>query len=206
MVDEHFKNRCLIRIIDDDEAVRKGLQFLLSCTGWKSVAYSGGQDFLDHDKKSIPGCVLLDIRMPGLTGIQLQQKLLELGIEIPVIIITGHADVDTAVRTLKKGAVDFLQKPVKADALEEAIRSALNQTMAGLSEKEVLSLYASLSDREKQILRLVSQGLTSKVIGERLGLSERTVQGHRLNLSKKFDVHSKKELIACMKIISESKE
>ena len=109
---QETKARFLIRVMDDDPGILTGLTFLLGCTGWKSVGYSSAEEFLEKDNKMIPGCILLDIRMPGMTGIELQTELKKQRNELPIIIITGYADVDTAVRTLKKGAFDFLQKPV----------------------------------------------------------------------------------------------
>ena len=194
---QETKARFLIRVIDDDPGILTGLTFLLGCTGWKSVGYSSAEEFLEKDNKMIPGCILLDIRMPGMTGIELQTELKKQRNELPIIIITGYADVDTAVRTLKKGAFDFLQKPVNAEKLEEIL--------AGNKEIDVLKIFDSLSRREQEVFELIANGLTSKLVGERLGLSERTVQGHRLNISKKFNIHTKKELLACWNFIEKNK-
>ncbi len=202
---QETKTRFLVRVIDDDPGILTGLTFLLTCSGWKSVGYSSAEEFLEKDNMAVPGCILLDIRMPGMTGIELQTELKRQRNELPVIIITGHADVDTAVRTLKKGAFDFLQKPVTSDKLEEVLAECIqNKIVAdtGKNEIEVLKIYDALSHREQEILELIATGLTSKLIGERLGLSERTVQGHRLNISKKFNIHSKKELLACWDFIT----
>ena len=204
MMDSKTKSRYLVRIVDDDTAVLKGLEFLLTCRDWKIKTFSSAQEFLEKDDKTIPGCLLLDVRMPGMSGLELQQLLLEQGSDIPIIIVTGHADLDTAVRTLKKGAVDFLPKPVDVDTLERALEEAIVKCdirRSGLSLSEIMSFYHGLTEREQGIFRLVAQGLTSKLIGERLGLSERTVQGHRLNLSKKFNIHSAQELLACYELI-----
>ncbi len=197
---QETKARFLIRVVDDDPGIVTGLTFLLSCIGWKSVGYSSAEEFLDSDNMQIPGCILLDIRMPGMTGIELQNELKRLRVDLPIIIVTGYADVDTAVRTLKKGAFDFLQKPVSAEKLEEVLADCIQRKIVedtGNKEEDILKIFDSLSKREQEIFELIANGLTSKLVGERLGLSERTVQGHRLNISKKFNVHSKKELLAC---------
>lgn len=202
------KARFLIRAIDDDPGIVTGLTFLLTCTGWKSVGYSSAEEFLEKDNMQIPGCILLDIRMPGMSGIELQSELKRRRIELPIIIVTGYADVDTAVRTLKKGAFDFLQKPVDAEKLEEVLSECIQRKMVedtGNKEEDILKIYDSLSKREQEIFQLTASGLTSKLVGERLGLSERTVQGHRLNISKKLNIHSKKELLACWNSIEKNK-
>lgn len=124
---QETKARFLIRVVDDDPGIVTGLTFLLSCIGWKSVGYSSAEEFLDSDNMQIPGCILLDIRMPGMTGIELQNELKRLRVDLPIIIVTGYADVDTAVRTLKKGAFDFLQKPVSAEKLEEVLADCIQR-------------------------------------------------------------------------------
>lgn len=204
MIDERLKKRFLVRIVDDDAGVLTGLSFLLQCLGWKSLSYSDAQQFLENDNLHVPGCVLLDIRMPGMSGLQLQEKLFEDGVRLPVVIITGYADVETAVRTLKRGAFDFLQKPIQAEKLEEVLENCCNRRNTGFDQKtpqELASIFHELGPREKTILSLMREGCTSKQIGERLGISERTVQGHRLNLSKKFGVHGKGELLSCLEVI-----
>lgn len=204
MMDSTAKARYLIRIVDDDAAVLKGLDFLLTCRNWRIKTYQSAKEFLEKDDQEEPGCLLLDVRMPEISGIELQKILLEQGSDIPIIVVTGHADLDTAIRVLKKGAVDFLQKPVEVDKLERALEEAIAKCdlrRSGLGIHEIVQIYHDLSEREQGILHLVAQGLTSKIIGERLGLSERTVQGHRLNLSKKFKVHSAQELQACYELI-----
>lgn len=113
-IDAGIKKRFLIRIVDDDVGVRAGLTFLLKCLGWSSVDYLSAEEFLEKDNMLIPGCILLDIRMPGMSGLALQQKLFSDGVQLPVVIITGYADVETAVRTLKRGAFDFLEGSVQS--------------------------------------------------------------------------------------------
>ena len=124
-IDPGIKKRFLIRIVDDDVGVRTGLTFLLKCLGWSSVDYLSAEEFLQKDNMLIPGCILLDIRMPGMSGLALQQKLFSDGVQLPVVIITGYADVETAVRTLKRGAFDFLEKPIALSRLISSVKEAL---------------------------------------------------------------------------------
>lgn len=120
----------IIRIVDDDEDIRDALSFMLECKGWQVRTYGSARDFLTQDSPSIPGCLLLDIRMPDMSGVQLQSLMKEQRIHLPIIFITGHADVETAVATLKAGALDFLQKPVNTIALIEAIEPAVRISLA----------------------------------------------------------------------------
>ena len=146
----------------------------------------------------MPGCLLLDIRMPGMSGIELQQRMKTASLDIPVIFVTGHADVETAVMTLKAGALDFLQKPVDGEKLDEAIRSAVGlslERLRGQPAPDVLErTLEEMSPREKEVLARLREGLTNRDIAERLGLSERTVQGHRNNLYRKLRVHNLSQL------------
>ena len=124
------KENVLIRIVDDDEEVRNALSFMLACKGWKTECHASAGDFLKNYRSTPPGCLLLDIRMPGMSGLELQTRMKEMNLTLPIIFITGHADVPTAVRTLKMGAFDFLEKPVDAEALEAAIEAASEISLA----------------------------------------------------------------------------
>ena len=191
-------NPPLIRIVDDEAIVREALSFLLACKGWQSVAYASAEAFLADARPGVPGCLLLDIRMPGMSGIELQQRMKTASLDIPVIFVTGHADVETAVMTLKAGALDFLQKPVDGEKLDEAIRSAVGlslERLRGQPAPDVLErTLEEMSPREKEVLARLREGLTNRDIAERLGLSERTVQGHRNNLYRKLRVHNLSQL------------
>lgn len=143
---------------------------------------------------------------PACLGLALQQKLFSDGVQLPVVIITGYADVETAVRTLKRGAFDFLEKPIEAEKLDAVLENCWNRwnvKNSGQSPQKIAAIFHEMSEREKGIVRLLVQELTSKQIGDRLGLSERTVQGHRLNLYKKFGVHTRDELLSCLKVMEE---
>jgi len=189
-----LKQKSLIRIVDDDADVREALSFLLECEGWRVAVYDSARQFLVNDRPSVPGCLLLDIRMPELTGIELQQMMAERGIAVPIIFITGHADVDTAVDVLRNGAVDFLQKPVNEDRLRSSILEAcslnVNRDSSLWSRDEVVRVLSEMSPREHQITELLRSGLSNGAIAERLGLSPRSVQGHRNKIYQKLRVHN----------------
>ncbi|MCI5850940.1 MAG: response regulator [Sutterellaceae bacterium] len=196
------KKEVLVRIVDDDPAVRDAESFMLRCKGWKTAVYPSASEFLTSDAPGVPGCLVLDIRMPGMTGLELQERMAERGIGVPIIFLTGHATVDTAVDTMKKGAVDFLQKPVENErllaAIERACSASLARSRGELAPEELRAELARLSPREGEILGLIAEGVQNRAIAERLGLSERTVQGHRNNLYKRLRVHSEKEILAAL--------
>lgn len=189
----------LIRIVDDDEDIRSALSFMLECKGWRVAAYGSARTFLTEDSPSVPGCLLLDIRMPDMSGVELQRELREQRIGIPIIFITGHADVDTAVATLKAGALDFLQKPIDggrlADAVVEAVSVSLARSNGRLTPPEVAEVIERMSPREKEIAALLRKGVTNREIAERLALSQRTVHGHRNNIYRKLRVHNLQEFL-----------
>jgi FixJ family two-component response regulator len=194
MISDRDKKRVLIRIVDDDEEIRTGLSFLLSTDGWRALAYKSAEAFLKDPQAGVPGCLILDIRMPGMSGIELQRVMKERGINLPIIIVTGHADVDTAVQTMKMGALDFLQKPVKSEALiasiEEAASISLEQMRGRLPAEDVRKTVAEFTPQERDIAKLLFEELSNRAIAERLSLSERTVQAHRNTLYHKLRVHS----------------
>lgn len=156
----------IIRIVDDDEDIRDALSFMLECKGWQVRTYGSARDFLTQDSPSIPGCLLLDIRMPDMSGVQLQSLMKEQRIHLPIIFITGHADVETAVATLKAGALDFLQKPVNTIALIEAIEPAVRISLAHccgqLSPEKVTEVLLEMSPREKEITQLLLLAFPTK--------------------------------------------
>lgn len=184
----------LIRIVDDDEEVRNALSFMLACKGWRTECHASAGGFLKNYRSTPPGCLLLDIRMPGMSGLELQARMKEMNLTLPIIFITGHADVPTAVRTLKMGAFDFLEKPVDAEALEAAIEAAsansLAQASGGLSREAIEAIIREMSPREREITKLLAEGLANHDIAEHLSLSDRTIQGHRNNIYHKLRVHN----------------
>ena len=190
----------LIRIVDDESDVCEALSLMLDIEGWRTIIYPRAHDFLVNDDPRVPGCLLLDVRMPEMTGLELQEEMRKRNLKLPVVFITGHADIDVAITTLKKGALDFLLKPVEDQKLLDAIEHAVRvdrQRRAGVTGGDALREgVMKLSDRERQILQLFLAGNNDRVVSARLGLSERTVQGHRAKIYAKFNIHTAKELDA----------
>lgn len=190
----------LIRIVDDESDVCEALSLMLDIEGWRTIIYPRAHDFLVNDDPRVPGCLLLDVRMPEMTGLELQEEMRKRNLKLPVVFITGHADIDVAITTLKKGALDFLLKPVEDQKLLDAIEHAVRvdrQRRAGVTGGDALREgVMKLSDRERQILQLFLAGNNDRVVAARLGLSERTVQGHRAKIYAKFNIHTAKELDA----------
>ena len=165
----HKKQDFLIRVIDDEQYVLDSLALLLDVNGYRSECYDNAEDFLISVAPSVPGCILSDIRMPRMSGMELLFKMKERQIEIPIIFITGHGDIEMAVEAMKNGAVDFLVKPVKEAKLFEAINKALDFYIIGGSEKEYKERLSTLSNRERTVLELTLRGLDTQAITEKLG-------------------------------------
>ncbi len=188
-----------IYIVDDDEAMRESLQFLMESVELPARSFASAQDFLDFYRADMPGCLLLDVRMPGMGGLELQEKLRSKDIKLPVIIMTGYADVPMAVRAMQAGALDFIEKPLNEQRLldrvykalehEEEIRRARNEI------EPIRSRLARLTPREHEILGLVVQGLLNKQIASRLDLSMKTVEQHRARVMEKMEAGSLAELV-----------
>lgn len=195
-----MKKRFVVRIVDDELAVREALRLMLNIEGWQTRVYESAQDYLVYDNHREPGCVLLDVRMPEMSGLQLQRVMHERGIDVPIVFLTGHADIEVAIDALKRGALDFLLKPVDNDkllaALEAAVRHEKKRLLGIEGIGQVREGLARLSAREREILQLFLQGLNDKTVAERLDLSVRTVQVHRSRIYEKFRVHTVKELEA----------
>lgn len=184
----------LIRIVDDDASVRDALVYMLEQEGFDTVAYASAEEFLVNDMPSRPGVVVLDVRMPGMSGTRLQDEMIARRIDTPIIFLTGHGDVDMAVKALRKGAYHFLQKPVDTDELVRTIRECLEKTRRGLTAEEAREAIGLLTPRERQIAKLLLQGVPNHGIAERLSLSVRTVENHRTSLYRKLRVNSYEEL------------
>ena len=192
-------NSAVVHLIDDDEAVRQALAFLLATAGHAVRVYESAEAFLDAVGSVQPGCIVSDVRMPGIDGLTLQRRLKEIGVNLPVVIMTGHADVPMAVEAMKAGAVDFIEKPFDDQALLAAIRTALNlrdETVQRDAEvAATLAKIDSLSERERQVLDGLVAGLPNKTIAYDLDLSPRTVEVHRANLMIKMGAASLSELV-----------
>lgn len=189
----------MIHIVDDEEAVRRSTSFLLKTSGYRATTYASGDIFLQAVRTAEPGCVLLDVRMPGRDGIEVQAALAERGVAMPVIMLTGHGDVTIAVQAMKAGAVDFLEKPFDQARLLAAIDTAMGRLddLEGRADRsEAASLaVASLTKREQDVLTGMASGLPNKSIAFDLGISSRTVEVHRANLMAKLQVKSLSEAL-----------
>lgn len=191
--------KVLVRIVDDDSDLRAAIRFLLESEGWEVADYYSAADFLLNDDPKIPGCLILDVRMPEMTGVELQSELKQHVREIPIVFLSAHGDIEMAVKTLHEGAVDFLTKPVQEDKLVPVISRAvkLDLIKRGLSfdHEKNKERFRELTEREKQIVLLLTKGLLNREVGERLGISTRTVEVHRARAFKKLELHTISELI-----------
>ncbi len=184
----------MIHLVDDDEAVRHSASFMLRHAGFAVKTYSDGVAFLESAQQAALGCILLDVQMPHMDGLEVQQRLNDLGISLPVIVLTGHGDVEVAVKAMKAGAVDFVEKPYEKQTLVSALTRAFERLEAR-SHKDVLTDEAKgrierLTPRERDVLIGLVDGFTNKMIAEALDISPRTVEIHRANLMEKLDAPS----------------
>jgi len=189
----------MVFVVDDDEAMRDSIACLLESVHLSSRMFSDPRAFLEFCDPNQQGCVLLDIRMPGMSGMELLENLRANGVTLPIIIITGHGDVPLAVRALKLGAFDFVQKPFNADDLLDRVHAALKQVQERRQNDRrrdrLRSHFDALTGREREIMELVVAGDPSKVIGMKLGISSRTVDIHRSNIMRKLNVRTVAELV-----------
>lgn len=183
-----------IYIVDDNPAVRDAIRFLVKQVGLTPKVFSSAQEFLDFFKVEMRGCLVLDIRMPGMSGLDLQEQLTLLGAHIPIIIITGHGDVPITVRAMKSGAFEFLQKPFNDQVLLDTIQAALKQYDAIWEDEdkrnEAAKNLAVLTKREREVLELLKNGKSNKLIARELSLSVRTIEGYRANITDKLGAKS----------------
>jgi two-component system, LuxR family, response regulator FixJ len=184
----------LIHIIDDEDSVRRSASFMLKTSGFQVQSWESGVAFLKEVRHLDPGCILLDVRMPEMDGLEVQQELHAKGVTMPVIVLTGHGDVGIAVRAMKGGAVDFLEKPFEKTALLAAIDEAFARIEASADAsakaEEAAVVLAGLSPREREVLDGLAQGLPNKTIAYDLGISARTVEVHRANVMAKLGARS----------------
>ncbi len=186
-------------IVDDDEAVRSSVRFLIRSVGLQAQVYPSAQNFLAGYDPRHPGCLLLDVRMPGMSGLELQQELNRRGATIPVVFISGHGDVPMAVEAMQQGAFDFLQKPFRDQDLLDRVQRALARDTESRSRlaarAEIQARLATLTPRETEVLQLVTRGKANKVVGAELGVSQRTVEIHRAHVMEKMNASSLAELV-----------
>lgn len=186
-------------IVDDDPAVRDSLALLIMAQGMRTVTFANAMEFLEGYTEGEVGCLVLDIRMPQITGLALQEKLVERGLSIPIVFITGHGDIEQCRRAFQSGAIDFLTKPIDQnrliDSLRKGIRMSIDQLQQDEETQEVMLQLDRISGREREVLELVADGLSSKEIARQLDLSPRTIEVHRANLFSKLGVDSLADLI-----------
>jgi FixJ family two-component response regulator len=189
----------VVFVVDDDISVRESLESLIRCEGWQPKTFASAQQFLDQPQAIVPNCLVLDVSLPGLNGLDLQKLIADERTDMPIIFITGYGDVPITVQAMKAGAVEFLTKPFNDDVLLTAIRSALERSRVALSlqaEMKVLrDRYASLSQRERQVMALVVSGLLNKQVAGELGISEITVKAHRGKVMQKMKANSLPDLV-----------
>jgi len=189
----------IVFVIDDDEAVRESVKKLIASVGLRAETFGSTRDFLSAKRPEAPACLILDVRLPDVSGLEFQRDLAGANIEIPIIFITGHADVPMSVRAMKAGAVEFLTKPFRGQELLDAIQEAIAKDRAAWSGRaqtaELRSKYNSLTAREKEVLELVASGLLNKQVGAELGTSELTIKTHRGHVMQKMEAASLADLV-----------
>ena len=193
-----FDEKPTVFVVDDDEAVRESLHFLISSVDLKVQTFASASDFLDNYEPGLAGCLVVDVRMPGMSGLELQRQLTDRRINLPVIIITGHGDVDMAVRAMKSGAFDFIQKPFNDQVLLDLIQAALDKNAraaeADAERASIADKLGQLTEREREVLNGIVDGSSNKDIAAHLKLSEKTIEFHRSKVMRKMSVSSLAEL------------
>jgi RNA polymerase sigma factor (sigma-70 family) len=191
--------KATVFVVDDDQAMRNSLKWLIESVGVQVESFASADEFLRHYQAGRPGCLVADVRMPGMSGLDLQDYLVEHGIRIPVVIITGHGDVPMAVRAMKSGAVDFIEKPFNDEALLDAIRRAVafeeQQRSYESEHHQVQQRLASLTPREHEVMDMVTEGKSNKEIANTLGVSAKTIEAHRARVMEKMHAGSLAELV-----------
>ena len=195
----HSELEQTVYVVDDDADVREGLAALLQSVGLRVVALGSTAEFLADDRPEQPSCLILDVRLPGLSGLDLQAELVTAQNDIPIIFVTGHGDIPMSVKAMKAGAIEFLTKPFREQDLLDAVHVALERDRARrvlqMHKQSLRSRYESLSDRERQVMHLICSGLMNKQAAAAIGLSEVTVKVHRHNLMKKLEARSFADLV-----------
>jgi FixJ family two-component response regulator len=189
----------VVFIVDDDEAVRESVKKLISSVGLKAETFGTTQEFLNSKRPAAPACLILDVRLPDVSGIEFQRQLADAGIQIPIIFITGHGDIPMTVRAMKAGAVEFLTKPFRGQELLDAVQEAIARDREAWSRRaqvaEISARYETLTPREKEVMALVARGLLNKQIAAELGTSELTIKTHRGRVMEKMQADSVADLV-----------
>jgi two-component system response regulator FixJ len=204
-----MSKQATVFVVDDDQAMRNSLKWLIESVGLTVRTYAAADEFIKDYYPGRAGCLLLDVRMPGMSGLELQEQFIEQQIKIPIIIITGHGDVPMAVRAMKAGAVDFIEKPFNDELLLESIRNALirdvDQRTAQSTRADIATCLAHLTPREHEVMEMVTSGRSNKDIAKTLGVSSKTVEAHRARVMEKMQASSLAELVK-MAIVANSVE
>jgi FixJ family two-component response regulator len=191
--------KSIVFVVDDDISIRESLELLIRAAGWHPELFPSAKAFLDHPAVSVPHCLVLDISLPGLNGLELQKRVIAERPDLPIIFITGYGDVPKTVQAMKAGAVEFLTKPFADGVLLEAVRHALERSRSSLGHaaeiQDLRDRYASLTQREQQVMKLVVTGLLNKQVGGELGISEITVKAHRGKVMQKMKASSLPDLV-----------
>jgi FixJ family two-component response regulator len=189
----------IVFVVDNDISVRESLALLIQSAGWQSQTFASGSEFLAHQKSSVPSCLILDSTLPDLNGLELQERISTERCDMPIIFLSSHGDISTAVKAIKRGALEFLTKPFDFDMLLGAIRYAVKRSEIALNrEREIHKLradYESISRREREVMAGVAAGLLNKEVGTQLGISEITVKAHRGNVMRKMKAGSFAHLV-----------
>jgi FixJ family two-component response regulator len=192
----------IVFVVDDDAGVREAIESLLKSVSLRVEAFASAADFLQRDRRDLPACLVLDVRLPGASGLELQRQLTASGERIPIIFITGHGDIPMSVEAMKAGAVEFLTKPVRGQDLLTAVQKAIALDRDSLRQRKALDdlrgRYAELTPREREVMELVSAGLLNKQVAAKLGASERTVKLHRAQAMRKMNADSLPDLVRMM--------
>jgi len=189
----------VVFVVDDDVSVRESLELLIRCAGWQPETFASAQEFLVRPRVPVPSCLVLDVSLPGLSGLDLQKRVTAERPDMPIIFITGHGDVPMTVQAMKGGAVEFLTKPFNDEVLLNALRHAIarsHNVLGREAEMQVLrNCYSSLTSREREVMVLVASGLLNKQVGDQLGISEITVKAHRGKVMRKMNANSLPDLV-----------
>ena len=189
----------IVFIVDDDVSVRESLELLIQSAGWLPETFASAEEFLARPRPDVPSCLVLDVSLPDLNGLELQQRIADDRLDMPIIFITGHGDVPMTVRAMKAGAVEFLTKPFSDDVLLSAIAGAIERSRAAVGReaelREIRDRYESLSPREREVMALVVSGMLNKQVGGELHISEITVKAHRGQVMRKMKADSLADLV-----------